>query len=482
MYLGTERQRCMIDHADPCAPTSKVSPTSPHSTPPQNKVTTKERVYYVLPIAFIAAFAISATSASTVYAYASILCTDPTHCEDNERNRYAGAVAIATTLSNSISIVAICLLRQWAETNPKLGLCLWLICRGLSVIVLSVGVIFHNIYIAIAGRIFEGLATDNILHYTLAAVYVRAGDESRFPRLMGTSLALYMIGMSISPALVTLLPHFLFSFLLAFTLLGSSLFYLLAFVPGLTPVTESDYGDHSESHRGRDAVGSFSIFTPIRYLVYEPTALFASLAIFFYNTAQAYLFPAIMVYATLKFGFTSVENSYIVSIAAGTSSICLFTVFYIIPWLHVVLSLLGAVGTAGNTCNADVEATVKTRSTAYMFYSNMFYAVLSMSIQAVTLPAFLVIKTEWHIYVLIILVALGLAAPSFIKSYTVAIASSKDSALAGLAIMESLGGLFSSIILGVIQSSISQNSVFIVASMLVGAAILCLAGSYFTRR
>ncbi|KAI1653954.1 hypothetical protein F4813DRAFT_372597 [Daldinia decipiens] len=317
-----ERSPLLISHTpdtsdvDPCVPTPRVSPTSPHSTPPLNKVTTKEHVYYVLPIAFTAAFAISATSASTVYAYASILCTDPAHCEDNERNRYAGAVAIATTLSNSISIVAICLLRKWTKTNPKLGLCLWLTCRGLSLVVLSLGVIFRDIYIAIAGRIFEGLATDNILHYTLAAIYVRAEDGSRFPRLMGTSLALYMIGMSISPALVTLLPHFLFSFLLAFALLGSSLFYLLAFVPGLAPVIESNYGDHSESHQGRDAVDSFSIFTPIRYLVYEPTALFASLAIFFYNTAQAYLFPAIMVYATLKFGFTSVENSYIVSIAA----------------------------------------------------------------------------------------------------------------------------------------------------------------------
>jgi hypothetical protein len=91
----------------------------------------------VLPVAFTAAFAIAATSATTIYAYAQILCADPAHCKADEQNRYAAVVAVATTVANVFGVVAVAVLQKWTKTQPKLGLCFWLLSRGTGVAVLA---------------------------------------------------------------------------------------------------------------------------------------------------------------------------------------------------------------------------------------------------------------------------------------------------------------------------------------------------------
>jgi hypothetical protein len=72
---------------------------------------------------------------------------------------------------------------------------------------------------------------------------------------------------------------------------------------------------------------------------------------------------------------------------------------------------------------------------------------------------------------LVVLVALGPAAPTFIKSYAVA-RTHGESTLAALAIMESLGGLISPVILAMAQSFLRQGSVFIAAAGTVSIAII----------
>lgn len=93
----------------------------------------------ILPIAFTAAFAIAATSANTIFAYASIVCVDPAHCREGEKDRYTGVVALATVVANTFGVIAVGVLRQWVESNPKSGLYFWLFCRALGIGSLAVG-------------------------------------------------------------------------------------------------------------------------------------------------------------------------------------------------------------------------------------------------------------------------------------------------------------------------------------------------------
>lgn len=344
--------------------------------------------------------------------------------------------------------------------------------------------LWRSIYIAIVGRVFDGLATDNILHYTLAAIYIRTSEPDRFSRLMGTSLALYMIGMSMSPTLVTLLPNFFFSFILAIAVLGLSLVYLVVFIPAATPRPTNEDGNSIGVCPEYTATDHISFFDPILYFYHEPVVLLPGLAIFFYNSAQAYLFPAIMVHAALKFGFTSIENGYIISIAAGTSSVYLLIVSYVLPKVYSTLR-----PEKHEEPDEDGHADFDTSNNnggppnvVRQHASDLFYAGVSMMSQFIVLPRLALVSTPSELYGLVVFIALGLAVPSFIKSYAVTVAGVKDSALAGLAVMESVGGLASPIILGTSQSLVGQGGVFFIASGLVGVAILSLTASSLVRR
>lgn len=195
------------------------------------------------------------------------------------------------------------------------------------------------------------------------------------------------------------------------------------------------------------------------------------LGMLFYNSAQAYLFPAIMVHATLRFAFTSKGNGYLISIAASTSSIYLFIVLYGIPRVQ----RRARKADRPNASESDeCEAGVVPLKALRPFTGDFFYAILSMSVQLVVIPCLTITHLSWVLYALMCFVALGLAAPSFIKSYAVSVArADKSVALANLVAAESLGGLLSPIILGSTQS-VTSNGAFIVASCLIGVAIFCI--------
>lgn len=93
----------------------------------------------VLPIALLAALAMASTAATAYYAYASILCRDPKNCEDMEISEYAKAVAGATFVANTLGLAALGYLQKLSNTNRKLGLVLWVLCRAMSPVMLLAG-------------------------------------------------------------------------------------------------------------------------------------------------------------------------------------------------------------------------------------------------------------------------------------------------------------------------------------------------------
>lgn len=347
---------------------------------------------------------------------------------------------------------------------------------------------------------FEGLATDNLLHYNLSAMYVLVADKTQFPRLMGTSLALYMVGMSLSPAIAGLFSNFFTSFIMALAIFGVSITYLAFFVPltgsnspKSSPVGYLDLSLDKSLNRHLSLGAKFatsiaqtllSLTDPLRFLYNEPIVLLPGLTLLLYNSAQAYLFPAIMVYTSLGYAFTGTQNGHLISIAAATSAAYLFSVLYALPRLKTILyrPAKGAKPT-GVSChdegNNDADNNSAGGGTANprQKTSDFINAVISMSIQLVVLPCIPLTHASWQMYLLVALLALGLAAPSFLKSYGVTLAEDKSAAVASLAMMESTGGLLSAVILGSWQSWKGGGSVFFVAAGLVATSLLAMFGS-----
>lgn len=317
---------------------------------------------------------------------------------------------------------------------------------------------------------FESLATDNLLHYNLSAIFVSsAPDGRRFSRLMGTSLALYLAGMALSPTLAGLMSSFQSSFVLALGLFAASALYLAVLVP-INSI------DNSTSNQGVDTSERRSVLRRLYLCFHRPLVdlfrdrrvMLPGIALLLYNITQAYLFPALMVYTTLKFSFTGQENGYVISIAASVAAISLVLVSQVLPRLEKMLRA------GGDESDAREDATSTRR--------DLICAMPFMSFQLIVLPLITLSTTGWQVYPLVALLALGIGAPSFIKSYGVALAKDKTAAVASLAMMEIIGGLLSVFVLGSLQSWLGQKAVFFAAAGLVAAALLSMIGSSLVYR
>lgn len=99
------------DANDTTTPPPDSPPSPSNTTPSPDDAVHEGTIVRFLPIAFTAAFAIAATSATTIYAYAGIVCADPVRCRDEEQDRYAGIVALATTVANLFILLAVGVLR-----------------------------------------------------------------------------------------------------------------------------------------------------------------------------------------------------------------------------------------------------------------------------------------------------------------------------------------------------------------------------------
>ena len=119
-------------HSEPGGDGASVG--SEESCSPQNA-----HILAILPLPFSAALGIALTIATTLFAYATILCKDPTRCRDAERNAYAGSVAGATLIANACGLLVLGYLEKVSRRTYKTGLVLWFSCRGMSVVMLALG-------------------------------------------------------------------------------------------------------------------------------------------------------------------------------------------------------------------------------------------------------------------------------------------------------------------------------------------------------
>ncbi|CAD6577322.1 MAG: hypothetical protein ASARMPRED_008217 [Alectoria sarmentosa] len=418
----------------------------------------------------------AATAATTIFAYASLLCRDPTDCRDSERNLYAGAVAVATCAANVGGLLFLGTLERLSRENYKAALILWFVLRSMSVVVLVVGYQLRSIFIALSGQLFEGLASDNLLHFNLNAIYVQSSDKERVSRLIGTSLALYMVGISVSPFAAGYFDTTLVSFIFALGLFAVSLLYLVVFVDRPRPKHASKHSTQTGMFAREDEISSpsspspqtranlgmifRSVFSPLQTLYTCPAAMIPSFSLLLYNTGQAFIFPAIMVHTSLHFGFSAKQNGLLISIAHASSAVYLFFTLWAVP--RVIQTL----NRRKPRCHAS------SLPIRYPRTADAVFAVLSLTIQSTFLTVLGLANEVWQVYPIVCLFALGLATPSFIKSHALAYFPVDDAprAIAALTMMETTGGLLAPVFLGGLQTARPGAGVLFVASGIMGAS------------
>ncbi|KAI0419769.1 hypothetical protein F5X98DRAFT_333914 [Xylaria grammica] len=434
----------------------------------------------VLPIALISALAVAATAATQIYAYESMLCKDAHHCDDSERRAFAASVAIATAVANVCALLSIRMFEALGKDHLRLGLGIWLLVRSLSVVALALGVFVGNIGIAMFSQVFEGLASDNILHFILNTFYIQARTVAGTSRLIGSSLALYMIGISLSPSIASLLGNYRYSFAMAYGLFLVAFVYLLVCVRTPRKVaspqtgrTESCTTVARPSTQWHNLVSKFSSFTtsPIRFVVEDRWRLLPGLALFFYNAAQSYTFSALMVHTSVHFGFSSRENGFILTIVHAVASAYLFGVLFLVPKVAAFMERREHKTYSSTSPLRQVRS-----ANGDDGRRNAYLALGSLLVQATALALVTFVRKPWQIYSISALLALGLACSGFIKSYFAASfdAAEKARALAYLALMESCGSLVAPIALGGLQTLWANGSVFIAATGCVSVASVLL--------
>ncbi|KAK8154309.1 major facilitator superfamily domain-containing protein [Phyllosticta citrichinensis] len=403
--------------------------------------------YKAMPVSFLASCAMAATAASAVYAYAHILCQDASRCADKEKAAYASAVAAATTIANVCGLVAVGIYQRLPTRG---ALALWVGLRAGSVVVLSAGVLYKSIALGLSARILEGLASDNTLHMALNGLYARAEDQRLVGQMMSASLALYMAGMALSPALAALLSDFRVSFAAALAVFALTAVYL-AVVGRLGQSGpdkqgegegESDGQDQeSESERPSNMMSAImALARPALYLASDRVIAAHGGAMLLYNAAVSYMFPALMVHATLRFGFSPGQNGLILSVAAGSSA------------LYLVVAAWFA------RPARDAPA-----------------ALVSLAVLIAAMCALAAAPVAWALFPLIAAAALGLATPSFVKAHLVHRRPGDSLAVAALSISEGVGSLASAPLLGAWQSAHPGGSVLYVAAGLATASAVVFA-------
>ncbi|KAI1778789.1 major facilitator superfamily domain-containing protein [Hypoxylon cercidicola] len=427
---------------------------------------------FALPIALLSALAMASTAATAYFAYATLLCKDPNHCEDGETSRYAGFVAGATCVSNILGTSTLGYLQKKAVTHRKLGLLLWMLCRSMSAVMLLVGVSVNNIYTALSSRVFEGLASDNLLHFILNAIYAQSESKDKTSSLISYSLALYMIGISVSPFIAGLFGKFTISFFIA---IGLFVFILAYIQIGLVGYTASGKQTHEEDEinrnerqadhgfLGRLRAWSNTIFSPLVPFRGRPAHICIGLSLFCYNIIQSYVFNALLIYTSTRFGFTGKENGFIISIAHSVAALYIFMSLFLIPWM---MQFLGGRGLLQPS---------RTRSGAQN--RDILLAVTSLAIQSLSIVALGFANQPGQVYLITVLLAIGLPVPSFIKAYFVGFFQGKEkpTALAALSMMEMLGSVLGPLVLGGLQSYFAATGgIFFVAAGIGGISLIFL--------
>jgi hypothetical protein len=123
--LLSNSQGCQaVDPSQSTLPTTESLAVSPHR---------------LLPVAFLAALAMSSTAATTYYAYATLLCVDLGNCVGNETRKFARLIALTTAASNILGMIGLGPLQSIMKQHHKLGLFSWLVTRSMSASMLLIG-------------------------------------------------------------------------------------------------------------------------------------------------------------------------------------------------------------------------------------------------------------------------------------------------------------------------------------------------------
>jgi hypothetical protein len=307
----------------------------------------------------------------------------------------------------------------------------------------------------VSGRIFEGLASDNLLHFNLNTIYVSlslpsSASGQKASQLIATSLGLYMLGTAISPVAVSIFQSYTASFTTALVIFSITLVYLVIFIyipaPQAMPLMET----YPKILSGLDV-----LLSPLRLFVDHPQAIPYGLSLLLYTAVQAHLFPAIMVFASIQLHFSAFQNGLLVSIAAACASVPLLLKVFIMPSLQWLTPNSGR----------------STDSTAVL---------AALVIQMLALMGITQVQNAGQLYLAVLVAAAGLALPAFFKGHFISFMPDASRAITALTFMENLGGLVSPFLLGSWQSFAPGPSVFIFAVALLGVSLgLFLWGEVF---
>ncbi|GAW14667.1 hypothetical protein ANO14919_040700 [Xylariales sp. No.14919] len=450
-----------------------------HHLPPNDTKVAERRgfdPYYVLPIAPLAALAMASTAATSYYAFATLICNDPQRCQGDEIVRYAGFVAGATCTANILGMSSLGYLQKLSTRNRKRGLLLWVICRAMSAVVLLVGVSVESIYVALSARIFEGLASDNLLHFNLNAVYAQAPSTEQASSLISYSLAFYMIGISVSPFVTGLFNNFTTSFLLALGLFVVAIVYIHIYLPMSTyrgeRTTISSLIQEAQAARSRRRKRFSATLTtlfktalsPLEPFKQRPTYLFIGLSLFSYNVIQSYIFDALLVHTSIRFGFSAKGNGLLITTVHSVAAFYVFTSLYLIPKIARYFQ-------ARSGFQASSPG-LQTRE------RDLVMAKFSLTIQILSLTALGLANEAKQIFPIAVLLAFGLPIPAFIKAYFLTLfdGEQRPVALAVLAMMETVGGVVGPLLLGCLQSHFgASGGVFLSAAGLAGSSLILLS-------
>lgn len=332
---------------------------------------------------------------------------------------------------------------------------------------------------ALAGQVLQGLASDNLLHFNLNSIYASASSTDTVSTLMGSSLALYMAGMAAGPAAAGFFPSFEHTFIAAAALFGFAIVYVLVSLTNVkvdsNPATEVSMPPDASLTTPTAKKHSFSaILSPARLFYQHPGAILQGVSLFLYNVVQAYLINLIFVFASVKFSFTVRENSVLLTLIAIVAA------SYLLLSLFVVPRLLAWWNRSSTQTSGDHAASGSRRPRSL----DLVAAGLSILVQMLAAVLLSQVHQASLLYLAAALSALGLAAPSFIKSYFVtALSNNATQGVSALALMETSGGLLSPLILGGWQANHADNSVFFIASGTLAGSLVCLVvGAYFLRK
>ncbi|KAE8152944.1 hypothetical protein BDV25DRAFT_137346 [Aspergillus avenaceus] len=408
-----------------------------------------------LPVSLLASLGMAATVATTIYAYADLLCADPTACEDTEQSAYAAVVAIANGIAHVVAILILGPLQHLVQIYLKAGLYLWVSCRAASVVCLVIGVAARSVPIALSGRVFEGLASDNLLHFNLNTIFVSIASSAHkeASRPIAASLALYMLGTAVGPVAVTVFRSYTASFTTALVLFAITMAYLVLFVR--RPMHRRTCPASTEPTRAGWRKSPMQVLlSPLRPFYTNPTVIPYGLSLLLYTAVQGHLFPVIMVFASIQFHFGALENGLIVSTAAICAALQILIQASVAPILARVGPRLGW------RPRAPSEG-----------YQDRNTVIGALVLQMIALSAITYVRSPIQLYLAVALSSAGLAVPAFFKGHFVSFMPDAPQAISALTFMESVGGLLSPFVLGTWQAMVPGPSVFLLAVALLGTTL-----------